>query len=46
MGVLVLSIISMVVCAFAPSFEIFRTSYFFTGCFLFGYETEVYLYIS
>lgn len=39
MGVLVLSIISMVVCALAPTFEVFRISYFFVGSFLFGYET-------
>jgi hypothetical protein len=37
MGVLVLSIISMIVCAFAPTFEIFRISFFFAGSFLFGY---------
>lgn len=32
-----MSIVSMLVCAFAPSFTLFRNSYFFAGSFLFGY---------
>jgi len=46
MGALLLSIVSMVGAALAPSFMLFELSYFLAGCFLFGYETEVYLYIS
>jgi hypothetical protein len=45
-SVLVLSIISMMLCAWAPNFNFFTVSYFFAGCFLFGYETTVYIYIS
>jgi MFS family permease len=44
--VLILSIVAMLLCAWAPSFDIFTVSYFFTGFFLFGYETTVYIYIS
>jgi hypothetical protein len=36
----------MLLCAWAPSFDIFVVSYFLTGFFLFGYETSVYIYIS
>jgi MFS family permease len=46
MGALLMSIVSMVGAALAPSFMLFELSYFLAGCFLFGYETEVYLYIS
>lgn len=37
MGVLLLSVLSLLLCAWAPSFTLFRNSYFFAGCFLFGY---------
>lgn len=46
LGALVLSVISILGAAFATSFTVFAVCYFFAGCFLFGYETEVYLYIS
>lgn len=46
MGVLICSVVSMLVCAWAPTYTIFRNSYFFAGCFLFGYETQIYLYIA
>ena len=37
LSALALSIVSMVVCALTPSFIVFTYSYFFAGCFLFGY---------
>ena len=46
LGVLLLSVVSLLVCVWAPTEQIFVYGYFFTGCFLFGYETTVYLYIS
>lgn len=46
MILLAMSIISMVVCAAAPNFTIFMVAYFFVGFSLFGYETNVYIYIA
>lgn len=44
--VLVLSVVSILLCAWAPTFDLFIVSFFFAGFFLFGYETSVYIYIS
>lgn len=37
LSVLTLSIVSMLLCAVSPNFNIFAVFYFFTGCFMFGY---------
>jgi MFS family permease len=44
--VLVLSVVSILLCAWAPTFDLFVASFFCAGFFLFGYETTVYIYIS
>lgn len=41
-----LATISVLTCALAQSFEVFMVGYFFSGFSLFGYETNVYIYIS
>lgn len=37
---------AVLACAVAQSFEVFMVGYFFSGFGLFGYETNVYIYIS
>jgi len=37
---------AVLTCSFAQSFEVFIVSYFLSGFSLFGYETQVYGYIS
>lgn len=42
----IMSACSILVCAFAVNFKMFLIGYFFVGFTLFGYETNVYIYIG
>lgn len=42
----IMSASSILVCAFAVNFRMFLIGYFFVGFTLFGYETNVYIYIG
>ena len=46
MLVLAMVISSVLICAFAVNFKMFLVGYFFLGFTLFGYETNIYIYIG